>query len=45
MLNFYLFLQIASTTNQNVHYAIGLSLVCFIVLMLLWLPDFFKEEE
>ncbi len=45
MLDYYFILQVSSMLKQNIRYAIGLTIICFIVLILLWLPDFLKKEE
>jgi len=37
--------QTPKIIQQNIHYSIGLVIVCLLVLILLWLPDLLKGER
>ncbi len=43
--NHLLMQQTPKIIQQNIHYSIGLVIVCLLVLILLWLPDLLKGER
>ncbi len=46
VLNIYIFLQQNSQMLKNkVNYSIGLVIVCFSILILLWLPDLLRGKK
>ena len=42
-LNLY-FIQQTFSMGEAVRYSVGLVIVCFVLLMLLWLPDILKKD-
>jgi hypothetical protein len=43
LLNFYL-LQQTFDIKDAIRYSIGLTIICLLILILLWLPDILKEK-
>ena len=37
--------QTSKIISKNIHYSIGLVIVCLLVLIFLWLPDLLKGER
>ena len=44
-INHVLMQQNLKAIGKNIHYSIGLVIVCLLILILLWLPDLLKGER